>query len=338
MPEKFDKTSPSFWTEFSSATPSEFPTQFYKAHKHFRIENLQFPSINTQTIKEYFLYDKSTAHKDRRETLVFKCCHFEDFEALNIDATLVFEGCTFEKKVELTSSGKGVRFLHTSFMGDVIIAGSGSRLCQLELIDCSFIKAVKLSNFDFTNEQSQVTGTFPSRFNLIKFKKSLLIIDVTFSKELVFNSVTWPKKIIANRDILRQLKVCMEEQKNVLQANVFHSLEMDEYRKELSWKRPEDWQDLLVFTLNKAISNNTLSWLRPLFLIMVVSYIFYSMVCGWDSIFTCGWNGFFSFMSPLNRTPELYQSVYALWFIHKVVMVVLVYHLVVALKRKTKFG
>ncbi|RUM93138.1 MAG: hypothetical protein DSZ27_00930 [Thiomicrospira sp.] len=337
MPDIFDKTSSGFWYEFEQATEQEYPTQIKKASNLVRVSAINFPSINTQTIEEYFLYQDSVTHQGKRDRIVFHCCEFEDFEVLKINAAFEFEGCTFAKQLNIESNGKGLKFKHTKFLSEANISGNSSSICQLQLNDCYFKESVCIKNFDFLRDKSNVRDFFSTRFHATKFAKSLVLENVTFQKELTFNSVVWPKKIIADRDIFRQLKVCMEEQKNILQANVFHSLEMDEYRKELSWTNVDDWQDLFVFTVNKVISNNTLSWWRPLFWIFVASYIFYGSICGFNAIKACGWNGFFHFMNPLNRSSELYHSVYTTWFIHKVIMVFLVYHLVVALKRKTKF-
>jgi hypothetical protein len=338
MPAEFDKTSSNYGSDFLQATEATHPTQVKKASNMIRVSGFNFPSINTQTLEEYFIRDQSSSNSTFGFRVVFHCCTFEDFESSKLNIFLAFDGCTFSKDLIIESSGKPLKFERTKFNGKASkFIGVNTDTCQAQFSECVFNSEVVLEGFYFSNVALTGVGNIPSKFNLLKFKKTLTLKRVTFPKEMEFFGVSWPRKINADRDIYRQLKVCMDEQKNVLQANVFHSLEMDEYRKELSWTKIEDWQDLFVFTINKVISNNTLIWWLPLFWIFVVSYIFYSSICGLNAILTCGWNGFFHFMNPLNRSSEFYQSVYTTWFIHKVIMVVLVYHLVVALKRKTKF-
>lgn len=333
-----DKNNPNFWPEFVEMSPSTHPTIIKsKASNVITISGIDFPSINSETLKEYFIKVSASSSRDK---IIFHCCNFEDFEALKLNVFFEFDGCSFSKDVKIESSIKPIKLERIEFnCSSVEFVGISNTVCQLHLNDCKFNSPVTVRNFNFEIEVPG-HGSFPSFFSKLNFEKALTLLDVTFPKEMIFNSVVWPKEINANRDTFRQLKVCMEEQKNALQANIFHSLEMNEYRKELfaeGFFNFANWNDKLVFLFNWAISNFTLSWFRPLVLIFVVSAVFFMWSCGGDAFSQCGMNGYFHFMNPLNRTTEHYYAVYSIWFIHKVVLIVLSYHLIVAVKRKTKY-
>jgi hypothetical protein len=341
MPSEFDKTSSNFWSEFLQATEATHPMQVKKASNMIRVSGVNFPSINTQTLEEYFIRGQSSSNSTLGFRVVFHCCTFEDFESSKLDIFLDFDGCTFSKDIIIESSGKPMTFERTKFNGKTSkFTGVNTDPCQAQFSECVFNSEVVLEGFYFLNIPLRGSGNIPSKFNQLNFKKTLTLKRVTFPKEMAFFGVSWPRKINADRDIFRQLKVCMEEQKNALQANVFHSLEMNEYRKELfSGERSSlsNWSDKFIFLLSWAISDFTLSWFRPLLLILITSVFFFMIACGVDAFNHCGFNGFFHFINPFNRTTDHYYSVYSVWFIHKIVLIILSYHLVVAVKRKTKY-
>lgn len=341
MPAELDKTSSNFWIEFLQMTEVTHPTQMKKASNMIRVSGVNFPSINTQALEEYFIRDQVSPNSNHGFRVVFHCCTFEDFESSQFDLFLDFDGCTFSKDLIIESRGKPLKFERTKFNGKTSkFKGVNADTCQAQFSECVFNSEVVLEGFYFSNIALTGFGNIPSKFNLLNFKNTLTLKRVTFPKDMEFFGVSWPRKINADRDVFRQLKVCMEEQRNALQANIFHSLEMNEYRKELfSGERSSlsNLSDKFIFLLSWVISNFTLSWFRPLLLILITSTFFFMMVCGVDAFSRCGFNGFFHFMNPFNRTADHYYSDYSVWFIHKIILIILSYHLVVAIKRKTKY-
>lgn len=180
-----------------------------------------------------------------------------------------------------------------------------------------------------------------SWFDVYFTNSTLTISKSNIYKDASFKYIKWPVygEFNSDREIFRQFKVCMDESKNTIHEVYFHSLEMDAYRKELieqGWTR-HNWQDQCVFYANKYVSNFSQSWALPVLWIIAISIVSYSYVCGVTALIDCGLDSFFHFINPFNRASEHYMTEYSIWFLHKLLMVFFSYHLVVSLRRKTKF-
>jgi hypothetical protein len=72
------------------------------------------------------------------------------------------------------------------------------------------------------------------------------------------------------RDVYRQLKLALDNQKDHINANEFYSLEMKAYEKVLQ-QQEADFQEKLIFSIHKSVSNFGQSWTKPLTLIIMLT-------------------------------------------------------------------
>ncbi|WP_029520147.1 hypothetical protein [Persephonella sp. IF05-L8] len=83
------------------------------------------------------------------------------------------------------------------------------------------------------------------------------------------------EKIIELRDVYRQLKLALDKQEDHITANKFYALEMKAYEKyfeQQGWTK-DNWQERLVFTIHKWVSNFGQSWTKPLMWLFTISFI-----------------------------------------------------------------
>jgi hypothetical protein len=69
------------------------------------------------------------------------------------------------------------------------------------------------------------------------------------------------------------LKLALDSQKDYINANKFYALEMRAYEKQLKEEgcTKDNWQDRIVFTFHKWISNFGISYIRPLIILMLIT-------------------------------------------------------------------
>ncbi len=78
-----------------------------------------------------------------------------------------------------------------------------------------------------------------------------------------------------NRETARIIKNSFEQQNNIIEANRFYALEMDEREKELNDKNHKDYNILewLIFKVHKISSNHSQDWLLVLYWIITIGFI-----------------------------------------------------------------
>ncbi|GAX87745.1 conserved hypothetical protein [Lebetimonas natsushimae] len=158
-------------------------------------------------------------------------------------------------------------------------------------IDKNFIKNLK-SNISIVN----------SHLNKMKFincdfsnAKNIHIEDSDLT-EVKFINTEWgkisekricpalfeekPKKA---RETYRQLKYALDNQKDHINANEFFSLEMKAYGKSLKWN---NWQDKIIFTINKWTSDFGQNWIKPLIWIFIstLTITYLSLFKNWQNL------------------------------------------------------
>jgi hypothetical protein len=128
---------------------------------------------------------------------------------------------------------------------------------RMKFVNCDFSKAkhIKIESSDLTE----------AKFVNVDWGE---ISERRICSEL-FNEE--PKKA---RDIYRQLKLALDNQKDHITANEFYSLEMkayERYLKSKSWR--ENFQEKVVFSIHKFVSNFGQSWIRPFILLLISTLI-----------------------------------------------------------------
>jgi hypothetical protein len=103
--------------------------------------------------------------------------------------------------------------------------------------------------------------------------------------------------------------------------------------------------DKFIFCLNQWFSNFGQSWVLPLIWMFLITLIFYRLA-NHDLLSVDGFrenhirwmlNDILKFSNPFSKASTTnYGTMYWAWFVHKLFMSALMYHFVVAVKRRTK--
>jgi len=330
---QYDGEENEFWENLSTLTVQSSEYILSKASNVVSVQNIDFPNFTNPKILEYFFSGRSSDKELR-----FKNCSFKKFDISNFNSTLNklnFEDCDMEDEVILTKSTyKGLKILGCKFLknSSLLLKGfknnDNSRIFE--------IRNTIFNNSLFKVVNSNLNNTV---FSNIKFINTPITFEDTNVNNLHLNKIVWGKNIVSDRDTFRELKFIMENQKNFIDSNYFHSLEMEEYRKELEKTNFfENFEDKILFNINYLISNFSQSWIFPTMYLFIFSIGFFSMgyIDGGREYMEYTLNDFFKFTNPLSKNTNEFDSIYSYWFIHKIISIVFIYHIVVSLKNKMR--
>ncbi len=144
-----------------------------------------------------------------------------------------------------------------------------------------------------------------------------------------------------SRETNRFFKNYYDSISDFIKANEYYKDEMEEQYNTTKKYGSEWW----ILGFNKIISDFGQDWVRPLLLILWLTVAIFIMINFTEFrqenyILTHKlyiWNNFWEFLNPFSKTAnDKYKSVYWLWMIHKLGLTILIYHFIVAIKRKTK--
>ena len=129
---------------------------------------------------------------------------------------------------------------------DKLLNIKNSTLTSFEFRNCDFSKCkIEITNSSIAN----------SIFSNVNFGQ--------LSKNRICESLFINKKFLEAKEIFRQLKANLDEQKDYITANEFYALEMrayENYLKHQGWSK-NNWQERLIFTIHKWASNFGQSWI-----------------------------------------------------------------------------
>lgn len=330
-----DGNEEEFWSNFSSLTPQSSEFILSKASNVVSVKNIDFPNFENPNIINYF-YNNITSQSDKG--FIFKNCSFKKFDISKFNPYLKnieFEDCEFNDDVNLSKTVYGRLKIYSckfnnnsSFLIEGFDNNQNSRIIE--------IKNTTFTNSSFSIKNSNLNNTLLSN---LKFINTPIILKDTNVNNLHLNKIIWGKNVTSDRDTFRELKFIMENQKNFIDSSFFHSLEMIEYKKELdTTKFEERIEDKILFNLNYLISNFSQSWFLPTIYLILFSIGMFTMgyIDGGKEVMECNLNEFFKFTNPLSRNSNNYDEIYTYWFIHKMVSIIFVYHIVVSLKNKMR--
>lgn len=313
-----------FWKEFQKLKDPKYITSDNKSKT---ITHVKFHKFDKSTLKTHFFHDNRHSYDKK---LLFINCIFDDdtyFTEYNFIESITFFNCTFNKTVyfELPKITNTYDIRNSTFNGNVFfnqITQEQSLNIEHTIFNSNVtIQRSKLNNCDFFD---------------IDFKKSKLIITKTNLTGVRFNEIKWGSDYKITRDTFRQLKEVMELQKNFIDSNYFHSLELNEYKKQVSFFSSE-WDKKLILVINWIVSDFSRSWIRPLLFLLLGSIFLYMYLNYLGCIKNYSFNNFVLFFNPLSKsTSEEFSHIYGIWFLHKIVSGFFVYHLIVSLKRYFK--
>lgn len=268
---------------------------------------------------------------------------------------LIFRNCRFWRKVTVRSGG--FRFESECVFLDEVVFSNSTRVY---IENCTFEGVVTFDKLligeDEKNRKLRILGTHflhKVRFQHCNFNTSIfygitfsgLEIERCYFMGVSLNHIQWPKyeNIQSDRDGLRQIKSVLHEHENHLDANLFHSLEMDAYKDELCKTKFFDrFEDKAVFWLSYMVSKFSQSWLLPLFWFFAIGFgFFFFFDAAYQGLLSGSFcDRFWQFVNPLSDAisdkAAAYKGAYSFWFLHKLISGFIVYHFIVALRRKTR--
>ena len=305
---------PKFQDEVEYFSPAsnenEMGTNFY-SYREFEHHNQQAaPEVNTifQTLivsfeNCIFLDDANFDKYSFEYPLVFNNCTFESEILLNkiytnrisfLECNIQNLNCTditFEQKVKIqkcTINGKS-NFYNTKFKELADFYRTTFNEVIFERTDFEDIAVFSEAEFscDVNFKYTKFLGKSIFRDTVIKGKLNLR--DTIFDDDATFLDITSEKRKrhdnnefygeakviqVANRETARIIKNFYDKSNNIIEANKFYALEMEERKKELDAK--SNFFEWIVFYFHRLSSNHSQSWSLSLFWIGLLG-IFYTL-------------------------------------------------------------
>ncbi len=304
----------------------------------------------------------TTNHRGKYENIVIENINGKlnklDFTNINIDKLsieniqnlneLELRNVSFNNKSKCTIQNiniiKNFKLTNVDFLEESKILFENIKCKNLDMENISqdakqiqlyYIKVLE----EFTLERVDFKNTYFNDFDISKARKK---ISKTSFIDAHLNDIKWGdiSTINANQSTFRQLKFVNDSQGNYIEANDFYVMEMKKYKQSLKDKKGF-LQEKFIFLLSEKISNFGQNWMIPLALIFLSNILFYyiarihqfcilkieDLKCTIDSFVI-----FVGFKLP----KEEFCGVLEWWLINKIVVGILFYYLIIALKRKTK--
>ncbi len=192
----------------------------------------------------YIMEDYENEEKHKRSEIIFSNPTFEENGSVFIENVAVDSF----KLAYFTNSAKIFRLTDVCVNSKLSFYHSNLSRVEFNNFDVSKAKEINLENASFIGSNGNS----------------------------IFNGVNWGENLgyrleKATRDTLRQLKHVNDLQGNIIDANVFYSLEMNEY----FWQKKSISQGL-VFSFGKLVSNFSQNWMLPFFWYFAIGLFFYN--------------------------------------------------------------
>lgn len=250
-----------------------------------KISDIVFPDLYKEDFEKIY--------KDCKQITFYKCIFNQiNFGDLEINSSILFEECKFNKDVDFTTTEFKYLSFHRITKAEELNFQSIKVNGEFELEDCifdseinfeyaKFYENVVILNTKFNNNVNLNYTTFEK---LLSFKKSEFKYDLNLENTIFKSYVNFlgVEAKIANRETARIIKDSFEKQNNIIEANKFYALEMEKREDELkeNIKKGENIFEWLVFKIHGLSSNHSQDWLLALFLdTFIYIYIFNNGFC-----------------------------------------------------------
>jgi uncharacterized protein YjbI with pentapeptide repeats len=214
-------------------------------------------------------------------------------------------------------------------------------------------KFLNYFQFQYTKFEKQVI------FNRTKILSGFDIHEAIFNADnIVYTDVEFNAKAM-HKETYRLIKFVLDKRLNYIEADNYYAREMEMYRKESFSENKWNWS-LLAF--GKFMSNYGNSWSLPIFWMILSSLIifFYMYLNEFTqfSFFSFSWlkdenfyiyptfieclssKEFLTFLNPFSRgladKTSVFSNYYWAWMSQKIIFGIGIYHLIIAVKRKTR--
>lgn len=291
-------------------------TDLFRNSKSLNIDTLMLDNVKLNSIDERWTIDLKNIEINQ-----FKCNKLSILKELNFDEVKINHFTIANSNIEKKFRIKYSQIIDTFF--------TDTTFEDLQLIDNKNDDFIEKREFRLKN--TTIKSTVLDKLKLDNFNmKDAHVSDA---------KIGYVKFQKGSRETNRFFKNYYDSISDYIKADEYYRDEMEEQRK------ISKGFEKINLMLNKVISNFGQSWIRPFGLIFGLGIIFY-ILFHFQMLTTEGylfnhkmmiWNNFWEFMNPFSKkATEEYQDVYGWWMIHKLLTTVLIYHFIIAIKRKTK--
>lgn len=284
--------------------------------------------------------------------------------------------CTFQEKFILNNckigsyiSEDSVFYSKFEFKDNIVQNFDANNTNHFKLVDCYGTKFTKfriqksiyedfvgLEHCEFgviENNSTEYVATFMYatflsfvNFRNTNFHSGLDIEHINLKESPNFlNTKINPKN--SNRETFRIIKNSFDKIGNHIEANIFFVFEMKKYKEELS--DSNNVQEKIIACLNEKISNFGQSYIRPAFLIVMTSLVYYVLILGYENnmlyrLFPPANNIISTISNMLNSVAEnilpfaklLKNGMEFVSLIFYIVFAILISQIIIAVKRHTR--
>ncbi len=251
----------------------KFPKDIFPRNKDIDVPNI---NISNTTFKNSFgLVENEIHHILITDTIFKKPIFIDDKLKINF---LSLHNCILEDGFLINNkysnhmfSIKGLSLFGCNINGSFI-----SRDCKIENLNLEnsiFNNIAIFENTTFENDVNFEFTTFEklASFKNVCFKKALNLEDSIFKEEANFLQMNGD---LANRETARIIKNFFERENNIIEANRFYALEMEQREEELKKDNKSKFWEWFVFKIHGISSNHSQDWLLALFWIISFTFVY----------------------------------------------------------------
>jgi len=271
----FDSTIHSKWLKFDGTFNERI---FIRDIKFLNYPTIEFtgPLDNKTFFKDIVLLDLN----ETIENISFIGIRISQLAIKNIGGidTITISNSEIQNKFSILDIEdiKHLKIANLDLMENSKILSENINVKNLELLkisqDAKYIQFHHINILEtFVCKRVELKNTYFNDFDISKSNKT---IEKTSFIDSHLNSIKWGNisKIIAERDTFRQLKFVNDNQGNHIEANNFYVMEMKKYQNDILDKQSwfsNFWQEKIIFSLGKKLSNFGQSWFLPFLWIII---------------------------------------------------------------------
>lgn len=279
---------------------------------------------------------------------------------------LIIEKSNFKDLVINNSIINNIKIKDNNILNFNLLNFHNNLYINNNICNCNFLlensnlseKNVKIFNLNIENFKIENSNLWKSiisntKINNLELKNPVL-------NETIFNNVEFPKTDIKIaweenstnysevKEYYIQLKNVMDNSWNHIQADKFFAKEMEYYGKSLKWEKWQFWNKL-VYYIQKWISDFWNDWTLPILwminlwnFFLIIDYYLkdYKLISDVNLILYLKnlyryLNDLANAIKPLDVL-NVTSDITFFWLLYKITLAILIYHLIISLKRLTK--
>ncbi len=196
-----------------------------------------------------------------------------------------FHYCHFENEIYFVINNKNSKIKKSEFklLTDGSIFNKAVYLDNQDFTNCTIdfknttfnhlvdFKSTTFDNVSFDNTKFNNTTIFTDTI----FKKTLNLRNAIFTDEVNFLDIKLEDKnnIIENQETARIIKYNFEKIGNKIEANKYHTLELEQRKIELEKDKWKNFREYIVFKIHHLSSEHSTNWILVLLWIVTVGFL-----------------------------------------------------------------